>query len=77
MMIYKYFIVGGLAAVIDISLFTFFAGYLGLPWLPISTLSFCIATYTNYVLSIKYIFESGARYTKSKEIFSQKVRILE
>lgn len=70
MRIYKYFFVGGIAAVVDIGLFSMFAIYIGLPWIPVSICTFIIATYINYLLSIKYVFESGIRYKKNVEMMA-------
>ena len=52
MKIVKYFFVGGIAATIDIGLFSFFAVYLGWPWLAVSVATFILATFINYFLSI-------------------------
>lgn len=68
MKIIKYFLVGGIAAIIDIGLFSFFAAYLSLPWLPVSIATFTLATLINYFLSIRFVFQSGARYKKNQEI---------
>jgi putative flippase GtrA len=43
---------------------------LGFNYLIVALVSFAIATLVNYFLSIKYVFKSGARYTKSTEIFA-------
>jgi putative flippase GtrA len=64
----KYFFVGSIAAGVDIALFTFCAGYLGWPWIPVSICTFILATLLNYFLSIKYVFESGVRHKKHLEI---------
>ena len=64
----KYFFVGAIAAVIDISLFSIFAGYFGWPWLPVSIATFSLATLLNYFLSIGFVFKSGSRYKKHVEI---------
>ncbi|MBT8544349.1 methyltransferase domain-containing protein [Polynucleobacter paneuropaeus] len=64
----KYFFVGGMAASVDIGLFSFFASYLGWPWLPVSILTFILATLVNYYLSINFVFKSGVRYKKRGEI---------
>jgi len=69
MQIVKYFFVGGAAAVVDIGLFSIFAGYLGWPWIPVSIVTFILATLTNYLLSIQFVFESGARHKKHVEVF--------
>jgi putative flippase GtrA len=64
----KYFFVGAAAAVVDISLFIFFANYLGWHWIPVSICTFLLATLVNYLLSIRFVFESGARHLKHIEI---------
>jgi putative flippase GtrA len=69
MQIVRYFFVGGAAAVVDIGLFSLFASYLGWPWIPVSIATFILATLTNYFLSIKFVFESGARHKKHVEVF--------
>lgn len=68
MRLIKYFFVGGLAAVIDITLFVLCAGYLGWPWIPVSICTFVLATLINYFLSIKFVFKSGIRHQKNLEI---------
>jgi len=68
MRLIKYFFVGGAAAIVDIGLFTLFASYLAWPWLPVSIVTFILATAINYFLSIKFVFESGIKHTKSVEI---------
>jgi len=67
---YKYIGVGSIAAFVDISIFTVFAKLLGFNYLIVALVSFTIATLVNYVLSIKYVFKSGARFTKGTEIFA-------
>jgi len=69
MRIIKYFFVGGTAALVDIGLFSLLAVYLGWPWIPVSIVTFLLATLTNYFLSIKFVFESGIRYKKYVEVF--------
>jgi putative flippase GtrA len=68
MKIFRYFFVGGVSAVIDISLFAIFASYLKFPWAVVSIITFIIATLANYVLSIRFVFKSGSRYKKHHEI---------
>ena len=70
MKIIKYFFVGGLSGIVDLSLFTFFAVFLDFNYMIISMFSFVVATYVNYLLSINHVFESGARFSKKKEIFA-------
>ena len=68
MKIVRYFFVGGISAIIDISLFAIFAGYFKFPWAIVSLISFIIATLANYFLSIKFVFKSGLRFKKNHEI---------
>ena len=68
MKIVRYFFVGGIAAAIDISSFGIFASYLKFPWFIVSVITFIIATFANYFLSIRFVFESGSRYKKHQEI---------
>jgi putative flippase GtrA len=68
MRLLKYCVVGGTAAIVDISLFTIFAGYFKWTWWLVSICTFIIATYVNYFLSIRYVFESGIRHSKNAEI---------
>ena len=68
MRIIRYFFVGGTAAVVDIGLFTLFASYLSFPWLPVSICTFLLATFVNYLLSIRFVFDSGARHNKHVEV---------
>ena len=78
MKIFRYFFVGGVSAVIDISLFAIFAGYFKFPWAVVSIITFIIATLTNYFLSIRFVFKSGSRYKKHHEIlgvFIEKMNI--
>ncbi len=67
---FKYIGVGSIAAVVDISIFTVFAKLLRFNYLVVALVSFTIATLVNYILSIKYVFKSGVRYTKGKEVFA-------
>ena len=64
----KYFFVGGISALIDISLFAFFAKYLGFNYLIVGFSTFMIATFFNYFLGIIFVFESGVKYKKTVEI---------
>ena len=68
MTIVRYFFVGGAAAAVDIALFALLAQYAGLPWFPVAIFSFVLATMVNYVLSIKFVFDSGVQFGKKQEI---------
>ncbi len=63
----RYFVVGGIAACVDIGLFAVFARGLGMPYLPVSVASFLAATLVNYLLSIRYVFVSGQRFRRRWE----------
>ena len=64
----RYFGVGGVAAAVDLGLFMAFAGWLGLPYLRVAACSFVVATLVNYVLSVRFVFVSGQRYSRRWEI---------
>ena len=66
--IIKYFFVGGSAAIVDVGLFFIFAKYLSYPYLLVGFVTFIIATFVNYYLSIKFVFDSGTRFKKQNEI---------
>jgi len=68
MRVIRYLLVGGTAAVVDISLFSIFAGYFGWPWVPVSIVAFILSTLVNYFLSIQFVFESGTRHKKYVEV---------
>lgn len=67
--IVKYFFVGGFAAFINIVIFFLFAKLLGFNYIAVGALAFLVATFANYVLSVKHVFESGARFGKKQELF--------
>lgn len=64
----RYFLVGGIAAVVDISIFSIFAKVLGYNYIFIGAISFTVATFVNYILSIRFVFQSCVRYTKRSEV---------
>ena len=68
MKILKYGAVGGAAAVLDFIIFAIFAKYLNYNYLLIGAIGFIVATTLNYFLSIRFVFESGARFSFQKEI---------
>ena len=57
----KYFIVGGLCAVIDWSLFALLLYVMDLHYLLAGAIAFIIATGVNYLLSVKFVFGTGRR----------------
>ena len=68
MKLLKYFMVGGVAAVIDIGLFSLLTKVANFHWFPVSIGSFCLATLLNYYLSITHVFQSGSKFQKHHEI---------
>lgn len=68
MKILRYAAVGGIAAVIDFVIFAVFAKWLEFNYMAIGALGFIIATAVNYILSIRFVFESGVRFKFRKEI---------
>jgi len=65
----KYFIVGSIAAIVNLIIFFIFAKVMRYNYFAIGALAFIVATFVNYILSIKYVFKSGIRFGKHKEIF--------
>lgn len=65
----KYFIVGGIAAIVNLIIFFIFAKVMRYNYFAIGALAFIVATIVNYILSIKYVFKSGIRFGKHKELF--------
>ena len=68
MRILRYFIVGGVAATVDIGFFFLFAKLAGFNYLVVAPLGFVLATWVNYQLSIRHVFRSGARFSRGREI---------
>lgn len=68
MKIVRYFFVGGIAAVIDFSIFFCFAKLLGYNYLLVACVGFVLATVVNYFLSVRFVFRSGVRFTKGAEL---------
>ena len=64
----RYLGVGATAAAVDISLFSFFASYLGFNYLVVGFFTFVLATAVNYVLSVRFVFESGIRFARHHEV---------
>lgn len=66
--IVRYFVVGGVCALVDLGLFMLFAQVMGYPYLRVSAGSFVIATLLNYFLSVRYVFVSGLRFRRRYEM---------
>ena len=67
MRIVRYFFAGGAAALVDWSIFWLLTNVLHMPYQLAAVISFVVATFTNYLLSIRFVFESGVRYSKGRE----------
>lgn len=57
----RYFIVGGICAVVDWVIFSIFLYGPEFHYLLAATISFVVATALNYVLALRYVFERGKR----------------
>ena len=68
MKIVRYFFVGSAATVVDIGIFTVAVKGFGFDWFFVALFSFVLATATNYLLSIRYVFKSGVRFKKQAEV---------
>ncbi len=68
MRIVRYFFVGAAAAVVDIGLFALLVYGFGWHYLVAGACTFVLATTVNYVLSVRHVFESGARFAHAHEI---------
>lgn len=64
----KYFLVGGIAAFVDIGLFYLGAGAMRWNYLLVGTVSFILATLVNYVISVRVVFQSGTRFSRNNEV---------
>jgi putative flippase GtrA len=51
----RYFVTGGIAAIVDVGGFALLLG-LAVPIAPAATLSFCAAVVVNYLLSARFVF---------------------
>jgi len=67
----RYVVVGGIAAVVDISLFHVGANILEINYIIVNTLSFTIATLVNYFLSRNWVFNNNSGvFTKDFLLFT-------
>ena len=64
----RYFVVGGISASVDIGFFFVFAKLLGFNYLAVATIGFLIAVPVNYLLSVRFVFTSGARFKPLHEL---------
>lgn len=70
MRIARYFFVGGLAAIVDSTIFFIFVKIFNIDYLMVGAIGFIIATWVNYLLGIKFVFNSLTRFSRKVEIIS-------
>ena len=68
MKIAKYFVVGGVSAVIDIAIFSLLTYLLSVHYLAAGASGFVIATLVNYALGVRFVFTSGVRFGRRTEV---------
>lgn len=66
----KFGIVGGIFALIDLSLLTFFVLYLKLPWAYVAPALFIVLTLIHYVVVTKFVFVSNPNKRKKEVALS-------
>lgn len=67
MRILRYLAVGGTAALVDWSVFWALTQGTQLKYQFAAVVSFLLATLANYLLSIRYVFKSGLRFSRRRE----------
>jgi len=60
----RYFFVGGAAACLDFLIFALLTKVFHVQWFWSALISFTAATLLNYILSIRFVFQSGARFSR-------------
>ena len=60
----RYFFVGGAAAALDFLMFALLTKGVHMDWFWSAVTSFILATLLNYVLSIRFVFQSGVRFPR-------------
>lgn len=68
MTIFKYLIVGIIAAIIDFFVFGLLVYLAKTPWYWAACVSFLLATSVNYSLAISFVFNSGVRFRQFHEL---------
>jgi len=64
----RYFVIGGISAAMDFVLFAVLIKNFGVKWYYANVVSFTLINLVHYALSIRFVFESGARFAKPQEI---------
>jgi len=68
MIVARYFAVGAVAASVDFLVFAGLTSGFSVHWFTSSLLSFVLATAVNYRLSVAFVFQQGARFSRGHEI---------
>lgn len=68
--IVRYFFVGGSAAIVDNTIFYVFVKIFYFNYFIIGTIGFIIATYVNYFLGVKFVFNYSAKFSRKMEIMT-------
>jgi len=68
--IVRYFFVGGAAAVVDVAVFAALINLLGVHYLFAGAAGFLLATWVNYVLSVRHVFAAGVRFSRRRELLA-------
>jgi len=66
--VFRYALVGGSIATVDLILFWFFVFQLDFPYLWVNAIGFCIGTAINYFMSARWVFTGGIRFKPKNEI---------
>ena len=61
----RYFIIGGISALMDFILFAILIKVFSVKWYYANVLSFILVNLVHYMLSIRFVFESGARFCEA------------
>ena len=64
----RYFVIGGVSAGMEFVLFAILIKVFSVQWYYANVVSFTLINFVHYVLSIRFVFESGARFAKHQEI---------
>ncbi len=65
---FKYIFVGGTAALVDWVVFWIFAVQMEYDYLLVGGLGFILAAGVNYVLCVRFVYESGQRFSQRGEV---------